>query len=244
MTTNKLNHKQPLIYGLGGVIVGAVVVSLAGNSFRIEPQLSLSSTIPEVKTAAPPVKVSQTAPSTPNAIPAIPGMMVQSDQHFIVMMIPHHRDAVEMAELALKRAQHPEIKKLAEAIKTTQTQEIQQMKAWYKQWYGTDAPSWTPRLGMIHRRGITPASPVPGMRGKGYMGMGAMGTDLDALKKAADFDQEFIVQMIPHHQMAIMMSGMVANSATHREIRDLAQSISQSQSAEIEQMQTWYKTWY
>ncbi len=54
-----------------------------------------------------------------------------------------------------------------------------------------------------------------------------MGTDLNALENAADFDREFIVQMIPHP-----------------EIRNLAQSIARSQSAEIEQMQQWYQTWY
>lgn len=42
-----------------------------------------------------------------------------------------------MAELALSRAQHPEIKTLAAALKETQTQAIQQMRTWYQQWYGT-----------------------------------------------------------------------------------------------------------
>ena len=47
-----------------------------------------------------------------------------------------------MAELALSRAQHPEIKILANAIKETQTQEIQQMRTWYQQWYGTNVPAY------------------------------------------------------------------------------------------------------
>jgi uncharacterized protein (DUF305 family) len=50
--------------------------------------------------------------------------------------------------------------------------------------------------------------------------------------------------MIPHHQMAIMMSTMVLNSARNQEIRDLAQAIIDGQSAEIQQMQEWYQTWY
>lgn len=76
------------------------------------------------------------------------------------------------------------------------------------------------------------------------MGRGSMGIDLNALTNATDFDREFIEQMIPHHQMAIMMSTMVASGATHPETRDLARSIIRSQSAEINQMQQWYQAWY
>ena len=60
---------------------------------------------------------------------------------------------------------------------------------------------------------------------------------MSALKNASDFDQEFLRQMTRHHQMATMMAGMVVNSAEHPEIRQLAQSIIKSQSAEIAQMQ-------
>ena len=50
-------------------------------------------------------------------------------------------------------------------------------------------------------------------------------------------DQEFLRQMTRHHQMATMMAGLVVNSAQHREIRNLAENIIESQSAEIAQMQ-------
>ena len=66
----------------------------------------------------------------------------QAEQHFIQMMISHHQGAMAMANLALSKAKHPEIKKLASAIKTDQNREIQQMKAWYKQWYGTEIPDF------------------------------------------------------------------------------------------------------
>jgi uncharacterized protein (DUF305 family) len=64
----------------------------------------------------------------------------QVDQHFIEMMIPHHQDAIAMADLALTRSQRPEVKKIAEAIKKDQTREIQEMRTWYKQWYGKEVP--------------------------------------------------------------------------------------------------------
>ena len=61
----------------------------------------------------------------------------------------------------------------------------------------------------------------------------------NALKKAPDFDKEFVQQMIPHHQMGVMMAKMASERASHPEIRTLAQSIITSQSAEIAQMQGW-----
>ena len=78
-------------------------------------------------------------------------------------------------------------------------------------------------------------------QGQGMMCQGMMSTktDLDALKKAPDFDKEFVRQMIPHHQMAVMMAKMASERASHPEIRTLAQSIITSQSAEIAQMQGW-----
>jgi uncharacterized protein (DUF305 family) len=39
-----------------------------------------------------------------------------SDQRFIDMMVPHHMMAVQMAQLALQKGQHPEIKQLASSI--------------------------------------------------------------------------------------------------------------------------------
>jgi uncharacterized protein (DUF305 family) len=244
MMTHKFNSQKPLVYGLIGFLTGAISASLIVN---VKPESSplASSTTPPSNPIAKLVDFLQASPTSAQVTkPSILGTMAHSDQHFIVMMIPHHEDAVAMADLAISRAKRPEIKTLAKAIKATQTQEIQQMQIWYKQWYGTDVPVWSPGMGMMQRRNTSIAQ-QRGMMGRGHnMGRGAMGTDLIALKNAPDFDQEFILQMVPHHQMEVMMSSMVASSATHLEVRTLAQSIIRSQSAEIEQMQQWYQTWY
>jgi uncharacterized protein (DUF305 family) len=186
-------------------------------------------------------------------------MGTQMSQHFIEMMIPHHEAAVAMADLAPNSAKRPEIKQLAESIKKDQTREIQQMRTWYKQWYGKEVPA-SADLGMMgsgqgmmgsnRQPGQGPGSgPGPGMQGNGMMNAemrrDMMGTnmDLEALKSAPDFDREFIRQMIPHHQMAVMMARMVLNS-DRPEIRNLAESIIKSQTAEIAQMRQWYQAWY
>lgn len=167
---------------------------------------------------------------------------VRVDQHFIEMMIPHHQDAIAMADLALSRAKRPEVKKIAEAIKKDQTREIQEMRTWYKQWYGKEVPAHSMNdMGMIgnhHSQGQG-----AGMMGQMGQGMMSMTTDLDALKKAPDFDKEFVRQMIPHHQMAVRMAQMVSGRTARPEIRTLAQSIIKSQNAEIAQMQGWQQAW-
>jgi uncharacterized protein (DUF305 family) len=158
------------------------------------------------------------------------GMM--NDQHFIVMMIPHHESAIAMADLALTRAQHSEIKQLAQNIKLSQSKEIEQMRAWYKTWYGTFVPK------------LNSNSTGGGMHG-GNMGMMTnMDTDLTALRNAKNFDQVFIEEMIPHHQMAVTMAKDLIPNSKHPEMKKLAQAIIQAQNKEIQQMQAWYQQWY
>ena len=60
----------------------------------------------------------------------------QFDLRFINAMMPHHQGAVVMAKEALEKSDRPEIKKLAQDIISSQTQEIAQMQQWKKAWYG------------------------------------------------------------------------------------------------------------
>lgn len=166
--------------------------------------------------------------------------MGYSDQHFIVMMIPHHDGAIAMADLALTRAKRPEIKALAKGIKASQTRENVQMRDWYRQWYGKDVPNWGLGTGWGWQK-----DKGMGMSG-GAMGKGAMGggTNLSALSAAPDFDRAFIEQMIPHHQMGVMMASMAQNNGQHQQLRVMQQDMVKAQSQEIEQMTQWYRSWY
>jgi uncharacterized protein (DUF305 family) len=235
---NKMNEKF-LVYSLVGVLSSVAIGGLA-NSIQAQ--------------SLPASKDSQTMRS------------LQVNQHFIEMMIPHHQDAIAMADLALTLAKRPEVKKLAEAIKKDQTREIQEMRTWYKQWYGKEvlissmadmdmmenSKQGTPIMGMgrnMMNMGQDMMKPNSMMgRGQEMMNMGQsmmsmgqnmMTMDIEALKTASDFDKEFVRQMVPHHQMAVMMAQMVINRSTRPEIRTLAQSIIRSQNAEIAQMQGW-----
>ncbi len=159
-------------------------------------------------------------------------MMGQSiDQHFIVQMIPHHEGAIEMAKMALERSKRPEMLSLANDIIEAQTREINDMTSWYKEWFGSAPPEGG--MGM-------------GGRGGGMMHMGGMTGDLDDLKATSDaeFDRVFIQQMIPHHEMAVMMASMLAASTERDEMKTLADNIITSQSREIEMMRSWLVAWY
>lgn len=168
------------------------------------------------------------------------------DQHFIVMMVPHHEGAIAMAGLALTRAKRPEIRELARRIKASQEQENDQMRRLYRQWYGQDLPAWSPGDSWGWRpHGMMGGGMMGGgmMTGRAGLG-GAFGTNIEALKNAVDFDREFIEQMIPHHQMGVMMATMELNHTERPEMRKLAEAMIRVQSDEIKTMQQWYRSWY
>ena len=155
------------------------------------------------------------------------------DRHFIEQMTPHHNDAVLMAEIALEKAEHQEVKTLAADIKLTQTEENKKMGAWYKLWFGQDVPDTASGMRMGH-----------GIMMKMHGGMMGDTTDITKFESAKPFDREFIEQMIPHHQMAVMMATMLLPETEREEMRTLAQAIIGAQSREIDQMRSWYRNWY
>ena len=52
-----------------------------------------------------------------------------SDRAFIDAMVPHHQGAIAMAEVALKNAEHEEIKELSRNIISSQQSEIEELKS-------------------------------------------------------------------------------------------------------------------
>ena len=60
-----------------------------------------------------------------------------SDKAFIDAMVPHHQGAIAMAKVALKNAEHEEIKELSRNIISSQQAEIEELKAIKKEEFGT-----------------------------------------------------------------------------------------------------------
>ncbi|WP_327090768.1 DUF305 domain-containing protein [Nonomuraea sp. NBC_01738] len=140
-----------------------------------------------------------------------------ADVMFAQMMIPHHEQAVEMAELAESRASDQEIKDLAAKIKGAQDPEIQTMKSWLTAW-GKPVPSG----GMNHD--------MPGIMSASEM------KELEAAKGAA-FDRKFAKMMIAHHKGAVDMARTEQRDGTNPEAVALAKAIETAQQEEIAQME-------
>lgn len=64
---------------------------------------------------------------------------VTYDKQYIDTMIQHHQGSIQMAQDAKQKAQHAEVRQLAESIIETEQKEIQKLKDWRQKWYGTES---------------------------------------------------------------------------------------------------------
>jgi len=150
----------------------------------------------------------------------------ETDGAFVAEMVPHHESAIEMAEIAIDRAQHPETEALARSIVASQGDEIALMES-------------------IHQRLFDePLSAADhGTLGLAEHEMGMM-SDVGTLQTAKPFDRAFIDMMIPHHQGAILMARVELEQGSDAETMELAQAIIDAQASEIEEMNEWRTDWY
>ncbi|HEX2863834.1 MAG TPA: DUF305 domain-containing protein [Deinococcales bacterium] len=66
-------------------------------------------------------------------MPAMTGAaMNDPDKTFLTLMIPHHQGAVDMAKVALRKANHAQLKAMAQKVIADQSREIQEFQSWLK----------------------------------------------------------------------------------------------------------------
>jgi uncharacterized protein (DUF305 family) len=172
-----------------------------------------------------------TAPSTTGSMPmmtttpapAAAGNHNQADVMFAQMMIPHHEQAIEMAQLAASRASSAEVKALAAQIQAAQQPEIDEMKGWLANW---GAPTMANNTG----HGTT----------GGMMSSDEM-AKLEGLSGTA-FDREFLTLMITHHQGAIDMAKAEQANGSYAPAKTMAANIIRTQTEEITTMNEMLKT--
>ncbi|MFF8475887.1 DUF305 domain-containing protein [Streptomyces sp. NPDC015414] len=157
------------------------------------------------------------------AASATAGTHNAQDVTFAQGMIPHHRQALEMAKLADGRASSARVKDLAARIEKAQDPEIRTMTGWLTAW-GEQVP-------------------MAGMDHSGHAGMTGMAgmmsdDDMAALKKAtgADFDRRFLSLMVEHHRGAVEMAGTEKSRGAYGPARTMAGDIVRAQNAEIREM--------
>ena len=147
---------------------------------------------------------------------------VPFDRAFIDAMVPHHREAIEMAKAAKTRGlTQPDLEKIASDIIASQQREIDQMLDWREQWFGSR------RLGAIQAE-------VLGVR-ENELGMEHGGGD--EIVGAVDADVKFAQLMITHHKGAIAMAEAANARGQHDEVKGLAAAIIVAQEREIEVME-------
>lgn len=164
------------------------------------------------------------SPGITTSVSAEAGTHNNADVAFAQGMIPHHRQAIVMSDMATAHGASAQVKELAAKIKKAQAPEIQTMSGWLKAW-GEKVPS-----GMDHGMGRGDDTPsMPGMMND---------EDLDELNGASGnpFDTMFLTMMIEHHEGAIEMAKTEKQKGAYEPAKKLADDIITAQTAEITQM--------
>ena len=150
----------------------------------------------------------------------------QQDVTFATDMIPHHLQAVQMAEMAQTRASSTAVKTLADQIKTAQGPEIDTMSGWLKSW-GEDVPDES--MGGMDGMDSGSSDSMPGMMSDQAM------SDLGAAT-GDTFDQMWLESMIAHHEGAVQMADTEIADGKDPDAVALAKSIKAAQTTEIATM--------
>lgn len=147
-------------------------------------------------------------------------MFNNADETFLMEMIAHHEQAIEMADMVLdKDGVDERVTELAQKIKAAQGPEIETMNSWLDDW------------------GVQIVD--TGMEGMDHSGGMMSDDDMALLENAtgADASRVFLELMIEHHQGAIVMAQRQLDNGVNPDALELAQAIIDDQTAEIAVMQ-------
>jgi uncharacterized protein (DUF305 family) len=197
---------------------------LAGAALSVTSVLTATALASPIVLPGAPGQPSQTL-SPEDAVKITDTSFSPADVGFMQMMIPHHAQALEMADLVEARTNQPALLNIAGRIKASQSDEIDFMEGWL-----TD-------------RGESPmahAHHMMSMHHKMEMGM-ATDDQMAALAAAesVDFDRQFLTLMIRHHEGAVDMVEDLLDkpgSAYDPVLYEFVGDIKNDQAVEIDQM--------
>ncbi len=144
-----------------------------------------------------------------------------ADVAFAQGMIPHHEQAIEMAQMAQGRAENPRVLDLASRIEAAQQPEIDTLTGWLKEWGVEDsATGGMDHGGMDHGGGMMSEE------------------DMNALMatSGAEFDRMFLEHMIEHHTGAVDMAMTESAEGQNTDAIAMADTIRDTQNAEFAEM--------
>jgi uncharacterized protein (DUF305 family) len=197
--------------------VTAAVLALGGCTGSDDEAKSASATGPSVIAPGKPGEAAETLSAEDAAKQRPDDSPNSADIDYTRMMILHHKQALEMTELAPKRAESTGVKRLAERIAAAQGPEIDSMNGWLKTHGGKDK-------GSEHD----------------HETMSGMATEAELKKlraaKGEAFDELFLKLMITHHTGAITMATDVLAQGNNIQIGEMADDVIAQQTTEISRM--------
>jgi uncharacterized protein (DUF305 family) len=178
---------------------------------------------------------SATPPKTSSIHATPPGLgrfpYSDADVEFMSGMIPHHAQAIVMADWAPSHGARTDVAILCERIAVGQADEIQTMQTWLRD-RGLPVPDATATRHKMKMNGVEHEMLMPGMLTDEEM------IALDAAR-GPEFDRLFLMGMIKHHQGAIDMVDVLFKSygaAQDELVFKFASDVYADQSTEIGRM--------
>ncbi|NOJ60924.1 DUF305 domain-containing protein [Arthrobacter sp. 260] len=195
----------------------AAVITLAGCGSDNEPA---------TPAAEPTASTQESSPTATESSAEVSAEHNDADVMFAQMMIPHHQQAVEMSDMMLAKDDvSPDVLDLATQIKDAQGPEIETMTSWLEAW-------------------DEPVEPEGGMEGHDMGSMGGMDGMMDddqmADLESAEGDDAarmFLESMTEHHNGAVDMAQEEIDNGENPEAIALAETIVETQQAEIQEME-------
>ncbi|MCG8459596.1 MAG: DUF305 domain-containing protein, partial [Holophagales bacterium] len=215
MTTNLESPSLRLRRSLQGALVLGLAALLVA--------MSASAQAPILQPGSPGEPVREL--SAEKAIEIADTSYSPDDVRFMQDMIPHHHQALEMAELVADRTNRPELVDVAGRIDASQKDEIELMQQWLRE-RGEHVPDPTAHHAM-HT-----SHTMAGMASPEQMAQLADSKD-------TDFDRLFLELMITHHEGAVTMVDELLEqpgSAYDPVLFEFASDVTNDQTAEIERM--------
>ena len=153
---------------------------------------------------------------------AMPAEANDTDIHFLGMMVPHHQQAIDMADVLLASGvADPEVRDLAQRIRDGQQRENDRMNELAEQWR-IDADM------ELHSHHIANGMVSPGVM------------DTYSRLEGGQLRTRFLELMHHHHEEVIRMTQDQVDNGGHQPLRDLANEMIEVQTAEMREMEELY----
>jgi len=150
------------------------------------------------------------------------------DHDFASMMIPHHQNAVDMAENYLPKGKDEKIKGMAQQIISSQKKEIEELR--------TMVSNHKP---VQNKQGQADPGHAGGEHNELMEAMNTMMNKMKGMQMTGDADKDFVTMMIPHHQSAVDMAEHEISHGKQLETKKFAKKVIDDQTTEIKAFQDW-----